>query len=92
MLLSLAAGADVSTVSIGDAFIIQPASGTRTLTFTITRSGDIGYAVVVPYATADGTALAGVDYTAVGGSVTIPAGATGATVSVPVLGGSSTAD
>ncbi len=92
MLLSLAAGADVSTVSVGDASIAQRASGATTLKFNITRSGDTGYAVVVPYATADGTAVAGVDYTAVSGSVTIPAGATGASVSVPVLGGSNSAD
>jgi hypothetical protein len=41
--------------------------------------------VVIDYATADGTAIAGTDYAARVGSVTIRAGRTGAQVLVPVL-------
>ena len=43
-------------------------------------------AVTVTYATANGTAIAGQDYTAKTGTVTIPAGATSATFSVPIMG------
>lgn len=38
-------------------------SGTKTLTFTITTSAASGRDVTVTYATANGTALAGSDYT-----------------------------
>lgn len=40
--------------------------------------------VTVGYATADGTAVAGTDYTATSGTLTIPAGGTTAAVAVPV--------
>ena len=42
--------------------------------------------MTVGYTTADGTALAGTDYTAEAGTVTIPAGAASATIAIPVLG------
>ena len=45
-------------------------------------------AVTVSYATADGTAKAGVDYTAETGTITIPAGTTEVYVDVPVSGDS----
>jgi beta-glucanase (GH16 family) len=44
--------------------------------------------VSVSYATIDGTAKAGVDYTAVSGTVTIPAGQTETYIDVPVTGDS----
>lgn len=44
--------------------------------------------VTVAYATADGTARAGVDYTAESGTITIPAGQTEVYVDVPVSGDS----
>jgi hypothetical protein len=53
--------------------------------FTITLDETPSQSVVLTYATADGTATAGVDYTATTGTVTIPAGSTTATVSVPTL-------
>jgi len=42
--------------------------------------------VTVNYATADGTATAGSDYTAKSGSVTFTAGATSRTITVSILG------
>ena len=53
--------------------------------FTVTLSAAAGRAVTVNYATSDGTATAGADYTATSGSVTIAAGATTATFNVGVL-------
>ena len=53
--------------------------------FTVHLSGPSSRDVSVEYATVDGTASAGVDYTAASGTLTIPAGAIEATITVPVL-------
>ena len=53
--------------------------------FTVTLSAAAGRDVTVNYATSDGTATAGADYTAISGSLTIAAGATTATFNVGVL-------
>ena len=45
------------------------------------RSGD----VTVSYATSDGTAQSGLDYSETSGSVTVPGGSTTATVGVEIL-------
>ena len=58
-------------------------AGTMTLWVSLSR-GSVT-AVTVDFATADGTATAGSDYTATNGTLTIPAGATGAGVSVTIL-------
>ncbi|WP_354697406.1 hypothetical protein DSM112329_03032 [Paraconexibacter sp. AEG42_29] len=54
------------------------------LVFPVTLSAASGRAVTVAYATSDGTAIAGTDYTATTGTLTIPAGTTTGTVTVPV--------
>src|SRR5262249_52356816 len=54
--------------------------------FTVSRSGDLTAPVAVGYTTADGTAQVGSDYTAETGTVIIPAGATSATIAIPVIG------
>ena len=56
--------------------------------FYIDLSAASQQAVSVNYATMDGTAKAGTDYTAVSGTVTIPAGQTETYVDVPVMGDS----
>ena len=58
--------------------------GAGKVTFTVTLDPVSGKDVTVKYATADGTAEAGRDYTARSGSLTIPAGETSETVDVPV--------
>ena len=55
------------------------------LAFAVTLSRAPSGTVTVDYATADGTATAGSDYTARSGTLTFAAGETGKTVSVPVL-------
>tara|TARA_R110002073_G_scaffold315027_1_gene487457 strand:- start:2284 stop:6231 length:3948 start_codon:yes stop_codon:yes gene_type:complete len=55
--------------------------GTGTLNYTFTRTGDTTNALSVSYAVS-GTATSGTDFTALSGTVTIPAGQTSATVSV----------
>jgi Ca2+-binding RTX toxin-like protein len=53
--------------------------------FTLTRSGDLSKTSSVNYATANGTASAGLDYTAASGTVTFAPGQATATVSVQII-------
>lgn len=69
-------------VGVSDA---APAAEGATATFAIALSAVSGRAVSVAYATADGSATAGQDYTARSGTVTIAAGATTASVGVPLV-------
>jgi hypothetical protein len=85
-LLGGQARAEDARIAVGATAVQEGDSGTTTLDFPITRSGDTGAEVVVAFTTADGTATAGSDYTSISGTVTIPAGATAAVVRVPVLG------
>lgn len=55
-----------------------------TATITINRSGDTASAVNVDVTTANETATAGLDYTAVDGNVSFATGVTSQTVSVPI--------
>ncbi len=76
------------SVSIANASVAEGNSGTRNLAFTVTLSNAATGPVTVNYATADGTATAGQDYTAKTGSVTFAAGETSKTVTVAVAGDS----
>src|SRR5262249_36047319 len=70
----------------GDVAVTEGDSGSVDLTFTVTLSAASGRSVSVNYATADGTATAGPDYTAAAGSLTFtPAETTKPVVDV-VLG------
>ena len=70
-------------MSVADARV-EEAEG-AVLTFAVTLSRAPTTSVTVDYATSDGTAQAGADYTATSGTLTIPAGSTSATIEVPVL-------
>jgi hypothetical protein len=59
--------------------------GTLTQNVTVTRMGSLASAVSVDYATADGTAFAGQDYTAKSGRLTIAAGKPSATIPIPII-------
>ncbi|HEY1685862.1 MAG TPA: Calx-beta domain-containing protein [Tepidisphaeraceae bacterium] len=61
------------------------APGSRSVPIIINRTGQSEGDVTVSYTTVDGTAIAGTDYTATTGSVTIPAGQNSVTVNVPIL-------
>ena len=71
------------TLSVADAEVDEAEDAS--LDFTVTLSRRRGAAVTVDYATSDGTATAGLDYTATSGTLSFAAGETGKTVSVPVL-------
>lgn len=55
-------------------------------TITVVRTGEYRESVLVQYATADGTAIAGQDYTSALGVLSIPAGVGFATFNIPILG------
>ncbi|SOD74837.1 Calx-beta domain-containing protein [Jatrophihabitans sp. GAS493] len=71
-------------LAIGDASAYRSALGTATMTFPITLSAPSVNPVVVTYSTSNGSAVAGTDYTAASGTLTIPAGATTASVKVSI--------
>ena len=74
-------------ITIAPASALEGDSGSADMTFTVTLAKAVAEAVTVNYATSDGTAIAGRDYTAVSnGSVTIAAGDTTAEFTVPVTG------
>ena len=70
-------------ISVSDA-TVQEADG-AVLVFSITLSHASSRTVTVDYATSDGTAQAGSDYTAASGTLTFNAGETSQTVQVTVL-------
>jgi len=75
------------SLSINDVTINEgPAGGTVTATFTVTLSAAAVRDVTVQWNTVDGTALAPANYVAAGGTITFPAGATTAQVSVTING------
>ena len=77
-----------SVLSVADASVAEPGAGqTATLDFAVTLGRAGPGTVTVAYATADGTATAGSDYTAASGTLSFAAGETSKTVSVPVLAG-----
>ena len=71
------------TLSVADAEV-EEADG-ATLDFTVTLSRALDEAVTVRYATADGTAASGSDYTAASGTLAFATGEVSKTVSVAVL-------
>ena len=64
--------------------VSAPTTGTTPVVFTVSLSGATTLPVTVSYATADGTAKAGVDYVAANGNLSFAAGETNKTVTVPV--------
>ena len=82
-----AAGAsgELPELSIGDASVAAGTGG-GSVRFGVRLAPASASTVTVAYATQDGTAKAGVDYTAASGTLTFAAGATAATIEVAILG------
>ena len=74
---------ELPTLSVDDPEVTEAENATAV--FTVALSATSGEAVTVAYATSDGTATMGEDYTATNGTLTIAAGEVSATVEVPVL-------
>ena len=74
------------SLAVADATVAEASEGVpASLDFVVTLSGASSGTVTVDYATSDGTATAGSDYTAASGKLTFTAGQTSKTVSVTVL-------
>ncbi|TDT88397.1 chitinase [Azorhizobium sp. AG788] len=78
--------APLPTIAIADAAISEGNSGSKLLSFVVSLSAASTSAVSVSYATGDGTATAGSDYTAGTGTVTFAPGETSKTIQVAVRG------
>jgi Calx-beta domain len=77
-------GSAVLNVSGGT--IREGNTGTRTLVFTVTRSGETTTPVNVDYQTANGTAIAPLDFVSTSGNLSFAATVTTATVGVEIKG------
>ena len=76
----------VPSLSLSDASVTEPATGTGQAVFTVTLSRASNLPVTVAYATADGTALAGTDYTTAAGMLSFSPGQTSKTIAVLIPG------
>jgi hypothetical protein len=70
-----------ASLSIADASVIEGGS----LVFMVTRAGTTASVVTVNYATANGTAVAGTDYTGASGTLTFAVGDTTKTVTIATI-------
>lgn len=74
------------TLAINDIAVSEGNSGTTNVIFTVTLSSASSSQVTVNYATANGSATAGSDYTAIAGMLTFAPGITTKTIYVAVKG------
>jgi uncharacterized repeat protein (TIGR01451 family)/CSLREA domain-containing protein len=77
----------IPSVAIGDRTVTETDSGSNTTaSFTVSLSGPSALTAQVAWATADGTAVAGLDYSSASGTVSFAPGETTKTVEVVILG------
>jgi len=88
-LIAVALGCGICVIAYSDTTTLTAANATKgtsstpvILRFPVARSGDSSYDAALSYHTIDGTAKAGIDYTAASGQTIVPAGA--ASASIPV--------
>ena len=74
---------DRATITVAEETTVDEDAGTVTLTLTASASSTAAY--MINYATEDGTAEAGTDYTAASGQVTFAAAETEQTITITVL-------
>jgi hypothetical protein len=77
---------DGPVLGINDVTLMEGNVGVKNFTFTVKLSPASTGAVTVRYTTANGSAIAGNDYTARSGTLTFAAGQTSKTIAVPVSG------
>ena len=73
-------------ITVGDASVAEGDAGSSNATLTVSLSAASEKTVEVDYATSDGTAAAGNDYSAAAGTLTFAPGDTDEHIAVPVLG------
>lgn len=76
----------IPTVSINNIAVTEFNKGTVNAVFTVALSFATPLSVTITYATANGTATAGVDYTASSGTITFAPGTTSQTITVLIKG------
>jgi CSLREA domain-containing protein len=76
----------VPSLSIYDVTVAEGDGGVVNATFTVSLSSASASTVSVAYATANGTALSGADYTAVSGTLTFAPGVTAQTIAIAIVG------
>ncbi|HEV8622873.1 MAG TPA: Calx-beta domain-containing protein [Acidimicrobiia bacterium] len=75
------------TITIGDAELVEPDTGTAPMSFTVSLSSESGKTVSVKYATQEGTAKAPGDYASrTNATVTINPGALSGTITISIAG------
>ena len=74
------------SLSVNDVTVTEGNGGGVNAVFTVSLTSASGQVVSVDYATADGTATAGADYTATSGNLIFTAGQTTRTITVPTSG------
>ena len=74
------------SLSINDVTVTETSGTSANAVFDVTLSSASGQPVSVGFATADGTAIAGADYTSASGTVNFSSGQTTQTITVPVTG------
>jgi len=80
---------DAASIAINDVTVTEGNAGTSNATFTVTLTNPVQGGFTVPISSANGTAIAGLDYTAITGGSSL--GFTGTagetrTISVPIIG------
>jgi Calx-beta domain/FG-GAP-like repeat len=78
--------ADAPSVSISDVTVTEGNSGTLNVTFTVSLSAAYSKAITVHYTTADGSAIAGSDYTAASLDLVFNPTETSKTITIAVIG------
>ncbi|MBL8809581.1 MAG: S8 family serine peptidase [Planctomycetaceae bacterium] len=76
----------VPAISIGDVSVVEGNRNSKRMTFTIVLSAASSQSTTVRYATANGTATSGSDYSSASGTARISAGRTSTTISVTIFG------
>jgi RHS repeat-associated protein len=76
----------VSPIVVSSPNVVEGNAGTQQAVFSIKLSQPLSADLVLNYQTVDGSAVAGSDYTAANGTLTIPAGQTQATIAVAING------
>ncbi len=76
----------IPSFAIGDVTLTEGNSGTTNAIFTISLSAVSGRTTSVNFATGNGTAIAGSDYTATSGTLTFNPGEISKTISIPIIG------
>jgi hypothetical protein len=76
----------MAALSVQDLALVEGDAGSTDAVFTVQLSGASAATVTVDWATADGTAASGSDYTHSSGSLSFAPGTSSQTVAVPILG------